>query len=192
VRSSRRVWVVIYGANAPKGEIENAQKIAAHIKSKLNMVRVYPSDAQGLDLLTKLANVVTVGGPGANEWTFKLNEFVNPKWDFTVKREKTPEETWVEYIMSGGLEVVGFIKDTSKFEGAIGRGIIGEGKQVALRVRPLKVVHVGGWDYCDTCAMGEAFRADAGVGVYDTGCKVPVPYEEPCPVGAVYKKIADP
>jgi len=192
VRSSRRVWIVIYGVGAPEGEIENAKKIADHIRSKLNIVRVYPADAQGLDLLTKLANVVTVGGPIANEWAFKLNEFVNPKYDIVIKREKTPEETWEEYIRSDALEVAGFLKNDTKYPGALGTGIIGVGKQPALRVRTLRVVHVGGWEYCDTCAMGEAFRADAGAGVYETGCKVTVPLEEPCPVGVVYTKIADP
>jgi len=192
VRSLRRVWVVIHGAAPPQGEIENAKKIADHIRSKLNIVRVYPADAQGLDLLTKLANVVTVGGPIANEWAFKLNEFVNPKYDIVVKREKTPEETWGEYIRSGALEVVGFLKNDTKYPGAGGTGIIGVGTQPALRARPLRVVHVGGWWYCDTCAMGEAFRADAGAGVYDTGCKAETPWEEPCPVGATYTKIADP
>jgi len=192
VKSSRRVWVVIHGAAVPEGEIENARKIAEHIRSKLNIVRVYPADAQGLDLLTKLANVVTVGGPIANEWAFNLNEFTNPKYDLTVLREKTPDETWRDYVLSGALQVVGFLKNDTKYPGAIGTGIIGVGKQPALRVRALRVVHVGGWEYCDTCAMGEAFRADAGAGVFETGCKVTVPDEEPCPVGAAYRKIADP
>lgn len=192
VRSLRRVWVVIHGAAPPAGEIENAKEIAAHIRSKLNIVRVYPADAGGLDLLTKLANVVTSGGPYANEWAFKLNKFVNPRYDMTVLRERTPEETYKDWRLSGALKVNGFMKNTTAFEGAIGRGIIGVGKQAALRARPLRVVHVGGWGYCDTCAMGEAFRADASAGVYDTGCKVDVPYEEPCPIGATYTKIADP
>ena len=197
VRSLRRVWLVIYGAAPPQGEIENAQKIGDYLRSKLNIVRVLPADYVGgmgidLDLLTKLANVVTVGGPGANEWAFKLNEFVNPKYDMTVLRERTPEETYRDWMVSGALKIDGFLKDATKFEGIIGRGIIGVGKQDALRARPLRVIHVGGWAYCDTCAMGEAFRADAGAGVYDTGCKVDTPYEKPCPIGALYTKIADP
>ncbi|GAJ19058.1 unnamed protein product, partial [marine sediment metagenome] len=110
VRSLRRVWVVIHGFGPPEGEIENAMKIASHIRSKLNIVRVLPSDALALDLLTKLANVVTVGGPIANEWTFKLNEFVNPKYDMTVLREKTPEETYLDWVKSGALRVDGFLK----------------------------------------------------------------------------------
>ena len=193
VRSLRRVWVVIHGAAPPQGEIENAQKIGDYLRSKLNIVRVLPADSANLDLLTKLANVVTVGGPGANEWTFKLNEFMNPRWDMTVLRERTPEETYRDWIVSGALTVNGFLKNTTKFERKeIGSGIIGVGKQAALRARPLRVVHIGGSGYCDTCAMGEAFRADAGAGVYDTGCKVDTPYEEPCPIGALYTKIADP
>ncbi|GAI72942.1 unnamed protein product, partial [marine sediment metagenome] len=51
---------------------------------------------------------------------------------------------------------------------------------------------VGGMGYCDTCAMGEAFRADAGAGVYETGYAEDIPVEEPCPVGVTYTKIADP
>ncbi|GAI83339.1 unnamed protein product, partial [marine sediment metagenome] len=192
VKSLRRVWVVIHGANPPEGEIENAIKIASHIRSKINIVRVLPSDALALDLLTKLANVVTVGGPIANEWAFKLNEYVNPKYDMTVLREKTPEETWGDYIRSGAVEVHGFLKNTTKYAGVIGTGIIGVGTQRALRARPLRVIHVGGWGYCDTCAMGEAFRADAGQGVYETGYTADIPTEEPCPVGATYRKIADP
>lgn len=193
VKSLRRVWVVIHGANPPEGEIENAMLIAKHIRSKLNIVGVLPADALGLDLLTKLANVVTVGGPYANEWAFKLNEFVNPRWDMIVLRERTPEETYTDWIASGALTVDGFLKNATKFERKeIGSGIIGVGKQVALRARPLKIVHVGGSGYCDTCAMGEAFRADAGAGVYETGYTTDIPYEESCPVGATYTKIADP
>lgn len=56
----------------------------------------------------------------------------------------------------------------------------------------LRVVHVGGWWYCDTCVMGEAFRADAGAGVYETGCVEVIPVEEPCPTGLTYRKTAVP
>lgn len=192
VRSLRRVWVVIYGANPPEGEIENAMEIARHIRSKLNVVQVLPADALALDLLTKLANVVTVGGTSANEWAFKLNEFVNPKYDMTVVREREADENYFDWIASGGLVTAGFLKDDTKYAGAGGKGIIGVGSQRALRARPLKVVHVGGWWYCDTCAMGEAFRADAGQGVYETGCTADIPREEACPTGLTYRKIADP
>lgn len=192
VKSLRRVWVVIHGADPPEGEIENAQKIASHIRSKLNIIRVLTADALGLDLLTKLANVVTVGGPFANEWAFKLNEFVNPKYDMTVLREREAGENYFDWIASGALKIDGFLKNGTKYAGAGGRGIIGDGTQRALRARPLRVVHVGGWWYCDTCAMGEAFRADAGAGVYETGCVEDIPVEEPCPTGLTYTKTAYP
>jgi len=191
VRSLRRVWIVIYGANAPEGEIENARKIARHIRSRINLTRVYPDDATGLDLLTKLTNVVTVGGPLANEWTFKLNNCVNPKWDITVLREKKPEETWDEYIKDGGIKVNGFLKNATQYSPE-GRGMIGIGRQVALRARPLRVVSIGGWRYCDTCVVGQAFRENAGAGIFETGCTEEIAREAPCPAGITYVKIADP
>jgi len=56
-------------------------------------------------------------------------------------------------------------------------------------VRPLKIIQISGNSYCDTCAMGQAFRKDEGEGVYTTGCTAEVPLSEPCPADIDYTKI---
>lgn len=194
-RSLRRLWVVIYGHNCPEGEVENAEKVAAHIRAKLNVVRLLPDNAPALGLLTKVANVVTVGGTYPNRWAYLLNGYVNPRYDITVKEEWDPtEQSYPEWVKAGNMELHGYIKDGRSWpvEECPGKGLIGVGEQPAPRLRPLKVIHIGGYWYCDTCSMGVAFRDDAGPGVYESGCTADIPSEEACPEEKMYTKIADP
>lgn len=190
--SLRKVWVVVHGEEPPQGEIENAEAIAEFLRSNFNIVRVLPANAMALDLLARFCNFVTVGGPFANEWAFKLNEYLNPRYNIVVHREKTPEETWVEYVTSGAFEITGFLKDDTPYEGVTNMGMIGVGAQPYMRARPLEIVHIGGWAFEDTCTMGKAFIDGAGAGIFTcTWPEVPVP-EEHCPEEVTYTKIADP
>lgn len=176
----RKTWVVIYGENAPSGEIENANKIADFLRKKLNVVRVLPSNAQALDLLARFCNFVVIGGPYANEWAFNLNEQVNPKYQIVVNREKTAEESWSEYATSGGFDVTGFLKNGTAYPGRAGLGLLGIGSQTYPRARLLNVVFVGGWGYGDTCTMGKAFRDGAESGMYECSYP-PLTTEDPYP-----------
>ena len=191
--SLRRVWVVIHGPEVPEGEKQNAEGIAEYLRNKLNIVRVLPADAQALDLLARFCNFVVVGGPLANECAFNLNNYVQPRYQIEVTREKTADESWGDYVRSGAVKVPGFLKDDVPYAGRPGVGLIGKGSQPYPRARPLQIIFVSGMDYGDTCTMGKAFRENANKGLYS--CTYPpITYADPCPPDEAksYSLITDP
>jgi hypothetical protein len=185
----RKFWIVVYGAEAPQGEVENAKQIATYLRGKLNIVRVLPDNASGLDFLAKFANVVVVGGPDANRWALEINSYINPKWDVTILRERGAGEDYHDWVRSGALRVNGILVDSTRYPFVGGYGMIGVGNRPEMRLRPLKAYSIGGVWYCDTCAVGRAFREGAGPGVYKTGCTSEIPLTELCPVVS-YSKVA--
>jgi hypothetical protein len=190
---SRRIWIIIHGYACPEGDKTNAEKIAAYLRSKLNFVRVLPSDARTLSLLTRFCNFVVIGGPVANEWAFNLNGYVQPRYKIEVTREREPGESWGDYVKSGAFTVSGFLKNDVFYPGAAGVGSLGKGSQPYPRVRPLQIIVIGGWDYGDSCTIGKAFRNDAGPGIYSC-VYPPLTFEDPYPPdeSMSYTLITDP
>lgn len=185
----RKLWLVIYGEAPPEGEIENAKAIAKNLGFG---ARAVSTKAMWLGFQARFCNLVIVGGPFANEWAVKMNDYVNPKYDITILREKTKEETWKDYIASGAVQCRGFLKDVAPYAGVAHKGMIGVGAQPYLRLRALQIFMVGGWDYGDTCTMGLAFREGQGAGIYDCIYTTPPSYTEPCQEITSYSKITDP
>jgi len=190
----RRSYLVVVGSEAPEGEIGNAQAISTFLRRSLNIAvgGIIPvkDSSPGIQLLTKLCNVVVVGGPYANEFAFTMNEFVNPKYDITVIREKTAEETWAEYVASGAFTLNGYLCDEKPYSAGpdfTGTGIIGTGRTRLFD----KVVLIAGGAFEDTCASGKAFREDAGPGIFDCSW-TEVPDQLTCPEDAEYIKTVEP
>ena len=187
----RRAYLVIVGSEAPKGEIGNAQAISAALRRRLNIAvgGIIPikDNTPGIQLLSKFCNVVVVGSPMANEFAFLMNDYVNPKFDITVQREKTPEETWAEYIASGALVINGYFCDEAPYGAGSNTGIIGTGRTRLFD----KVVIVGGWEFEDTCAVGKAFAENAGPGIFNCSW-TKVPDMSICPEDAAYTKSIEP
>lgn len=199
--SLRKTWLVIYGENAPKGEIAHASLIAEHLRTQFNIARAVPSSALALDLLIRTANVVVLGGPIGNEWAVKLNEYVNPRWHIVVNRVRSPGETWKQYVESGGIDIPEYTLNGSPYTGEVGTGIIGIGSQPYIRARPLITVFVGGWTFEDTCTVGKAFRELAPLGIGEVvslesiagvyRCtNTPVPEMDNCPTSMTYTLLA--
>lgn len=186
--SLRRVWTVIHGYQAPQGEVENARKIANHLRSKLNLVKVLPGDLPVLDFISKITNIVVVGGPDANRWAMWFNQYTNPRWSMVIQQDYTPDQDYAEWVAQH-LQVDGIVMGDRMWNDMDQKGIIGVGSQKAPRIRPLKVIHIAGNSYCDTCAMGQAFREGQEAGVYTTGCVSDIPFSEPCPEKIDYTKI---
>lgn len=188
----RRSYLVIVGSEAPEGEIANAQAISAFLRRSLNIAvgGIIPikDNSPGIQLLSQLSNVVVVGGPYANEFAFKINEFINPKLDITISREKTPEETWPEYIASGALVINGYICDEKPYSNGPNTGIIGTGR---ARMFDKVIAIGGGGKFEDTCAMGKAFREGAGPGIFNCSW-TEVPDMSICPEDAEYTKSVEP
>ena len=185
----RKLWLVIYGESPPEGEIENAKAIASYLGFG---ARAVSTKTKWLGLQARFCNLVILGGPFANEWAVKMNDYVNPKYDITVLREKTEEETWADYVKSGAIQERGFLKDATPYTGEAHKGIIGVGAQPLIRLRALQIFMVGGWDYGDTCTMGLAFREGQGGGIYDCIYTTLPSYTEPCQEFTSYSKITDP
>ena len=141
--------------------------------------------------MTKFKNVLILGGPVANQWAFKLNDYLNPRWDIEIVEERKPDEDYFEWVQRGGLNIKGIVKGSQKYSGRVGLGFIGEGRHPSFRLRA-KTLEVAGWSYCDTCVMGEAFRNGADKGIYQTSCTSDIPPEVACPVDVSWTKIADP
>jgi len=187
----RRSYLVVVGSEAPEGEIGNAQAISTFLRRTLNIAvgGIIPikDNSPGIQMLTKLCNVIVVGGPFANEFAFTMNEFINPKYDITVSREKTAEETWREYVASGALTLNGYLMDEKPYSGGVNTGIIGTGRTRLFD----KVVVISGETFEDTCALGKAFREDAGPGIFNCSW-TEVPDQSICPEDAEYTKSAEP
>lgn len=183
----RRTYIVIVGPDAPQPELDNADAISSHMMQKLNFSKVLISDDAKLDKISKFANLILVGGPAANEWTYILNEYINPRYDITVLKERTEGQTWKEYVLGGGLQVNGLIINDTKTPGLNHTGILSTGKQTLPRIRPLQIMHVGGWMFEDTCCMTKAFLEDQEAGIYDTIWAVADPTYTKCPVDGNYK-----
>jgi len=165
----RRTYVVVVSPNAPQSEKDNADAITSYLMQKLNYARVVTADDPKLDQLSRLANIILVGGPSSNEWAFKLNDFVNPKWDITVLKERQEGQSWVDYIVDGSLQVSGYIINEAKAAGGEHTAILGKGQNTSYpRLRPLQVVTLGGWLGDDTLSIIKAFLEDQEAGVYDT------------------------
>lgn len=181
----RRTYLVVVSPDAPQAEKDNAEAIASHIMQKLNYARVVTNDDTKLEQLSRFANIILVGGPLGNEWAFKLNDYVNPRWDVTVLKERKEGQTWSEYLAAGSLRVNGYIINETKPTGyGAHTGIIGKGQNTSYpRLRPLQVVTIGGYSGQDTCCVAKAFLEDQEAGVYDTtwtGTEI-------CPADANYK-----
>lgn len=191
ISQTQKLWAVVYGEGAPVGEINNAQKIAEYIRSLgvLNVARKIPAEALALDLLARTVNLVVVGGPMANEWTVKLNEYVNPKWDLVIRRERLPGETWRDYAHDA-IEERGYLLNGTLYPAEKGTGIMGVGLPY-VRVRELKAVFVCGNTFEDTCTVGLAFRDGASAGIYNC-VNTPVPDMSECPENMSYTRIAGP
>lgn len=191
--SLRKSWLVLAGPNVPDGELANAQAVADFLRGQLNVARVLQADPYGEDpmveALMRFCNVVVVGGPLTNPYAFYLNEYLNPRMDITVVAEKTPEQTWEEYVASGGFTQNGWICDDQVL--ALEGGILGYGAQPYPRARPLQIWLAAGVHYEDTCTMGKAFREDAGAGVYSCTWS-DVTHEDPCPEDAEYTLVKAP
>ena len=188
----RRSWIVIVGDNAPAPEVANANAITQHIMRKLNLTpfKAFPANFPGLQYLVKNMNVVTVGGPYANKWTFLLNDYIEPKWDITVNRDIKSGEAWKDYVASGGIVANGFLVDKVAIAMQSHRGIIGAGTQPVNRLRPLQVVNVSGVMFEDTCTMTKAFLEDAVPGYYNCDWPGPAdPTYAACPANPTYTKI---
>jgi hypothetical protein len=181
----RRSWIVIVGEDAPEGEIIAAQELARYLRRTLNIsvgaFMPIRANMAGLRFLTQLANVICIGGPAANEYTFMLNDLCNPKYDFITSRDKSPDETWVDYIKSGALTMKGLMMDDVPYPYAGGVGIIGAGRQRALDT----VLLFGGYNFEDTCAMIKAFEEGGEVGIYDCTYTT-VPDMSACPSDVNY------
>jgi len=181
----RRLWIVIYGDNAPQGEIDNAKAIASALGIG---ARALPASSQLITWLSKFANIVVVGGSFANPYAVSMNDLVNPKWDITVVRAQNEGESWKDYCESGGIVVKGFIKDSVPYSGGVGKGFIGIGSQSLIRARALQVVMIMGWDFQDSCAMGKAFRDGQGAGIYN--CSGTPTTDDTCDPNVTYTQIA--
>lgn len=184
----RRTYIVIIGADAPQTEKDNADAAASHMMQKLNFSRAIPSDDQKLERMTKFANIILVGGPLANEWAFKLNDLMNPKWNITVLKTRTEGQTWKDYIVGGGIAVNGwtFNGTNMPFGVTAKKGFLGSGKQTLPRIRPLQILSIAGITFEDTCCMVKAFLEDQPLGVYDTVYAVSDPTYSKCPVDGNY------
>jgi hypothetical protein len=192
INSLRRSWIVVVGSNAPAAEVNNGTSVIQHIRRKLNLTpfKAFPDTFPGLPYLAKNCNVMTIGAPNANEWAFNLNEFTEPKYDITVNREKAADEAWKDYVTSGGIAVKGFIVGTVPVAGQDHRGLLATGQQVNSRLRPLQVMHIGGWAFEDTCTMVKAFLADVDPGFYQCDWPDPAdPTMAACPASPTYTKL---
>lgn len=190
VPNLRRSWIIIVGSGAPAAEVDNAALLAQNLRRKLNIAKSFPDTFPGLATLVKNCNVITVGGPAANPYTVLLNDFMEPKYDFTVVREKTADETWAEYITSGGIVIRGFKVNDVAYAFVNHRGLLGSGQQPGNKLRPLSVMHIGGTLFEDTCTMTQAFIDGAEPGYYE--CIWPDPPDPTyaaCPVAPTYTKV---
>jgi len=182
----RRTWVVIYSNKSPLAEISKAQEIANYLRSKGNIAILISSTDESLAKnLTVFSNILTIGGPAPNQWVYILNEYTNPKWDLELAREQGEEETWDEFTSSGGLIAKGFIWNDKTYAGRAQLGIIGKGILPALRIRPMVIVNLGGWNFEDSCTMFKAYMENAEVGVYQC-TYTPIPDMSACPVDSEY------
>lgn len=188
----RRSWVVIVGDGAPAPEVANANAVAAHIMRKLNLTsfKAFPSSFPGLAYLVKNANVITIGGPVANQYALLLNDVIEPKYDITVNRAMNSGETFSDYVKAGGITVNGYLVNKVAIALQAHRGIIGSGKQAASRLRPLQVVNVSGTMFEDTCTMVAAYLADTAPGYFNCGWPDPAdPTYAACPASPTYTPI---
>jgi len=213
-QSLRRSWIVIVGSGAPAAEVSNGALVIKHIRRKLNLTpfKAFPDTFSGLPYLVKNSNVVTIGGPRSNEWCFNLNEFTDPKYGITIKRERGADETWADYLVDG-FTVNDFIVGTTHVPIQTHRGLLGTGQQNGAtpayhrqrkrlfqpnkrlfgqsnRLRPLQVTHIGGTQFEDTCTMVKAFLADADPGFYQCDWPEPAdPTYAACPASPTYTKL---
>lgn len=184
----RRTYMVVVGADAPQPEKDNADAIASYMMQKLNFSRAVLSDDARLEQTSKFANIITIGGPAANEWAFKLNDFLNPRYDITVLKDRVADQTWKDYVLGGGIRVNGFILNDQKLASGSHTGLIGKGQNSSYpRLRPLQVAHIGGWEFEDTCCMTKAFLEDQEAGIYTTIWAVADPTMTKCPADGNYK-----
>jgi len=193
INSLRRSWIVIVGEGTPEAIVNEGALVIQHIRRKLNLTpfKAFPSTFPGLPYLVKNCNVVTIGGPVANEWAFNLNELMEPKYDIIVNRDRGANEPWADY-MAGGITVNGFVVGTVHVAGQSHRGLLATGQQVNSRLRPLQVMHIGGWDFGDTCTMVKAFLADVDPGFYQCDYDASDPgvlAMTACPASPTYTKL---
>jgi hypothetical protein len=194
--SLRRSWIVIVGFAAPQPEKDEAAALSTYLRRQLNIVPLKGvlSDFTAMQLLMKQCNVVVLGGCFANEWAFYLNEYVEPKLDLTVSRERDADESWPDYIASGAITVNGVLVNGVSQPIGSHRGIIAKGVLPSNRLRPLEIVIIHGWEFEDTCTMVKAFMEDAEPGLYECiWSGSPQQYDSPtlaCPADATYNKLA--
>ena len=185
--SLRRTYVVIIGAGAPEGESADAAATTKYLRSTLNIavgnvVMPMTDGSLGVKLLTNTCNVVVVGGPHANYYTYTLNELCNPRFKITLKKDFDPAAgTWQDFVLAGNLTVDGFLVDDKLYPFAAGKGIIGLGKARLLDT----IVMLAGYDFEDTCAVSKAFRDGKGAGLYSC-TYTKVPDKSACPTDAAY------
>ena len=187
----KRSWVVIVGNTPPVGDVNNGNSIATFLRRKLNLVPIRGSwtatYASSRSRVTQYANILLLGGPIANEFTYKLNDLLEPKYNIIKVREKTADETWADYVTSGGLQCPGFIINGVALPGADHMGAIGTGQQ-KMGIRASQIVALEGWAYEDTCVLAKAFMEAAGAGVYDLQWTAKVPNMDINPEGMAYTK----
>ena len=186
----KRSWLVIAGDEAPVGEINNANSVATYLRRKFNLVPLKGSwnstYAGSRSRLTQYANILLVGGPAASEYTFKLNDLLEPRYNIKVVRERNEGETWSDYVTAGGIQVSGWLVNGVPLAGASHLGVIGVGQQ-KMGIRASQIVGLLGWNYEDTCVLVKAFMEAAESGVYDLQWTA-VPNMDVNPEGMAYTK----
>lgn len=188
----KRSWIVVVGDDAPVGEVNNANSLATFLRRKFNAVPIRgawkATYAETRARIKQYTNVLMVGGPIASETSYKLNELCEPKVSIRVVREKTAEETWKDYVLSGGLVVDGCMVNGVKIPYAGKTGIIGVGQQ-KMGIRASQVVGLFGYSYEDTCVLVKAFQeVGADAGVYDVNYTAAVPNKDVNPENMTYTK----
>lgn len=191
----KRSWIVIVGDDAPVGEVNNADALTKVLRRKLNVTPMKAWNSTKIESRTQLSkypNILIVGGPIASKFAYDINELLDPKCYFAVAREFQSEgheeETWTEYVQSGGITTQGFDITGVKLAGAEHSGIIGVGTQ-KMGVRSSQVVALWGWTYEDTCVLAKAFTEGVmEAGAYNCLWTAKVPNRDANPEGMSYTK----
>ena len=176
-------WIVIYGENAPAGEVANAKNLASQLGP---FAWALPSNAFALGFLASFCHVIVLGGPLANPYAVTFNNNCNPNYGITVNRAQDPGESWQDYVASGSITVQGFVKNGTAYPGGK-NGIIGVGTGI-LGVQ--QVILIGGWNFQDTCAEVQAYLANSGPGVYQNTWTSES--TDTCDANASYQQVTDP
>jgi len=186
----KRSWIVIVGNTPPVGEENNANAVATYLRRKLNLVPIRGSwkapYAISRSRVTQYANILLIGGPVASEYTFKVNDLCEPRYNITVLRERKEGEIWADYIKDG-FQCSGFLVKGVPLTGDAHLGVIGVGQQ-KMGIRASQIVGLFGWSYEGGCVLVKAFMEGAGAGVYDLQWTANVPNMDVNPEGMAYTK----